>query len=312
MLDPFSLGSARKGSAEPLRKGGNRAVARFLKPSAGLEPATPSLPWQSSQVGGRGAESQSPCLRTEIRLRHPAAFIGRFRHPPVPRGYLGSGDTRALPRAESEAVATVRANTPTAGARHHRRDTVVYVGAVEHSAIRSSPTATRRAYCSARSLDTAVCLRVIQRSRRCRGPSHGRASLAASRQRGEAAGDGVGCEGDDRVGYGPKGRENSFLGPIGLGSTRQVKRCLLTVTGFRVPFLGVNAIAFEGRGAGAYATTPASGPFSASRRDWRTPRFVHTRNRKFRRTASLLARTSLSRSSASSRARGAGSWIRRW
>jgi hypothetical protein len=48
MLDPFSLGSARKGSAEPLRKGGNRAVARFLKPSAGLEPATPSLPWKCS------------------------------------------------------------------------------------------------------------------------------------------------------------------------------------------------------------------------------------------------------------------------
>jgi hypothetical protein len=61
-------------------------------------------------------------------------------------------------------------------------------GAVEHSAIRSSPTATLRAYCSARSLDTAVFLRVIQRSRRCRGPSHGRASLAASRQRRRGCG----------------------------------------------------------------------------------------------------------------------------
>jgi hypothetical protein len=32
----------------PLRKQENRATARFLKPSAGLEPATPSLPWKCS------------------------------------------------------------------------------------------------------------------------------------------------------------------------------------------------------------------------------------------------------------------------
>jgi hypothetical protein len=40
--DPFSPGSTRKGSAEPIQKEENRAAARFLKPSAGLEPATPS------------------------------------------------------------------------------------------------------------------------------------------------------------------------------------------------------------------------------------------------------------------------------
>ena len=44
-LDLFSPGSARKWSSEPLRKQGNRGVMRFRKPSAGLEPATPSLPW---------------------------------------------------------------------------------------------------------------------------------------------------------------------------------------------------------------------------------------------------------------------------
>src|SRR4051794_1410771 len=62
MLDPFSLGTVRKGSADPHRRQENRAVARFPKPSAGLEPATPSLPLKSGNVPGRGAESQSPCL----------------------------------------------------------------------------------------------------------------------------------------------------------------------------------------------------------------------------------------------------------
>jgi hypothetical protein len=47
MLDPFSLGSARKWSPKPLRKRENRAPARFREPSSGLEPETPSLPWQS-------------------------------------------------------------------------------------------------------------------------------------------------------------------------------------------------------------------------------------------------------------------------
>src|SRR5215207_6993012 len=48
MLDPFLLGTARKWSSEPLLKQENRAVARFSEPSAGLEPATPSLPWKCS------------------------------------------------------------------------------------------------------------------------------------------------------------------------------------------------------------------------------------------------------------------------
>jgi hypothetical protein len=43
--DPFR--SRRKWSPEPLPKRENRAVVRFVKPSAGLEPATPSLPWRS-------------------------------------------------------------------------------------------------------------------------------------------------------------------------------------------------------------------------------------------------------------------------
>jgi len=38
--------SSRKWSAKPLRKRENRATAQFSKPSAGLEPATPSLPWR--------------------------------------------------------------------------------------------------------------------------------------------------------------------------------------------------------------------------------------------------------------------------
>jgi hypothetical protein len=44
--DPFRC--PWKWSAEPLRESENRAVARFPKPSAGLEPATPSLPWKCS------------------------------------------------------------------------------------------------------------------------------------------------------------------------------------------------------------------------------------------------------------------------
>src|SRR4051795_3134504 len=42
-----SSGRPGKWSPESLRKCGNRAVARFPKPSDGLEPSTPSLPWQS-------------------------------------------------------------------------------------------------------------------------------------------------------------------------------------------------------------------------------------------------------------------------
>jgi hypothetical protein len=38
-----------KWSSKPLRKRENRAVVRFSKPSAGLEPATPPLPWQCGQ-----------------------------------------------------------------------------------------------------------------------------------------------------------------------------------------------------------------------------------------------------------------------
>jgi hypothetical protein len=47
-LDHFSFETARKGSDDSLCKGENRGVARLPKPSAGLEPATPSLPWKCS------------------------------------------------------------------------------------------------------------------------------------------------------------------------------------------------------------------------------------------------------------------------
>jgi hypothetical protein len=40
----------RKWSPEPLREQENRATARFLKPSSGLEPETPSLPWQPGEA----------------------------------------------------------------------------------------------------------------------------------------------------------------------------------------------------------------------------------------------------------------------
>ena len=119
MPDPFSLGTVRKGSAEPLRKEENRAVARFSEPSAGLEPATPSLPSKSGRVCGRGAESQSPCLRAGIRFRHPAAFIGAFRHPPVPRGYLDHSRGAAHALRPSAVNPALRA--PPSAARRPRR-----------------------------------------------------------------------------------------------------------------------------------------------------------------------------------------------
>jgi hypothetical protein len=56
--DHFRL--SRKWSPEPLRKRENRATARFLKPSAGLEPATPSLPWQSGQEPKRAPATEIP------------------------------------------------------------------------------------------------------------------------------------------------------------------------------------------------------------------------------------------------------------
>src|SRR5215207_2380472 len=43
--------ASRKRSPDPLQEQENRVAARFVKPSAGLEPATPSLPWRSRHRG---------------------------------------------------------------------------------------------------------------------------------------------------------------------------------------------------------------------------------------------------------------------
>ena len=109
------------GSGHPTRSGnGNRAAARFLKPSAGLEPATPSLPWkpgtQRAGCGGlrsfasagifgvSGCACVSACRRTWdgvgramdaqrlLSTRPKAATDGR---PPAPDALLcQSGATR--------------------------------------------------------------------------------------------------------------------------------------------------------------------------------------------------------------------------
>jgi hypothetical protein len=83
MLDPFSRGTVRKGSAEPLRKGENRSVARSSEPSAGLEPATPSLPWQPGNVSGGAAQSQSARIRVgsgSCIRPHSSADSGTLRY----------------------------------------------------------------------------------------------------------------------------------------------------------------------------------------------------------------------------------------
>jgi hypothetical protein len=68
-----------KWSPEPLRKRENRAVARFLKPSAGLEPATPSLPWQPRARSRCLTQSQSACKAWEVRSRRLPHRSARFR-----------------------------------------------------------------------------------------------------------------------------------------------------------------------------------------------------------------------------------------
>jgi hypothetical protein len=77
--DPFLRG---KWSSEPLRKRENRAVARFLKPSAGLEPATPSLPstrWVRPHVAGR-ANALQPARFGDCRPDPllPGVVVQRF------------------------------------------------------------------------------------------------------------------------------------------------------------------------------------------------------------------------------------------
>jgi hypothetical protein len=54
-----------------------------LKPSAGVEPATPSLPWQSNDARGCPAQSQSACngrLTPVCNHRHQSAPFGILRY----------------------------------------------------------------------------------------------------------------------------------------------------------------------------------------------------------------------------------------
>jgi hypothetical protein len=84
--DPFRC--PRKWSSEPLRKLENRAVARSLKPSAGLEPATPSSPWQPDRQARPLADNQITCTSAQlVSLQTPAAprMFGTFRYPPSAR-----------------------------------------------------------------------------------------------------------------------------------------------------------------------------------------------------------------------------------
>ena len=88
---PHSPGPAtpcapRKWSPDPLRQQENRAAARFVKPSAGLEPATPSLPWRSRHRWEPSCGRGKRCVAADR-----VALAGRSdRHistPPVPTGY---------------------------------------------------------------------------------------------------------------------------------------------------------------------------------------------------------------------------------
>jgi hypothetical protein len=78
-----------KWSLEPLWKQRKRAVARFLTPSAGLEPATPSLPWQSGRVEQRRAIGENACKDAESVSRQPPAADSMVRHLQLPTGYPG-------------------------------------------------------------------------------------------------------------------------------------------------------------------------------------------------------------------------------
>ena len=83
----------------PVRKQENRATARFLKPSAGLEPATPSLPWRSGYAADGPPDGQSRCKSYES----VAAPRDKDRHVsalPVTHWVPGRG-RRSAPRPET-------------------------------------------------------------------------------------------------------------------------------------------------------------------------------------------------------------------
>ena len=109
-LDLFSPGSARKWSSEPLRKQGNRGVMRFRKPSAGLEPATPSLP------SARGTSSL--VLRT-CPYALPRGAFAAHRRSQAPSSRFGPLLPCALPRRGEN-----RGPTPRAQHYRARRDRI--------------------------------------------------------------------------------------------------------------------------------------------------------------------------------------------
>ena len=74
-----------KWSSDPVRKRENRAVARFLKPSAGLEPATP--PYHGGPAMSRlPLQRPKPLHKATNLLPQHGTATGTFRHPPLPTG----------------------------------------------------------------------------------------------------------------------------------------------------------------------------------------------------------------------------------
>jgi hypothetical protein len=70
--------------------------AGFVEPSAGLEPATPSLPWQSGCAGKASPHGQNSCTRRESDCRstpQQSACLGTVRYP------LGTRASRARARS---------------------------------------------------------------------------------------------------------------------------------------------------------------------------------------------------------------------
>jgi hypothetical protein len=87
-------------------------AAAFQEPSAGLEPATPSLPWRSGHVAAASANGQSRCTSRESgcrSTRQPPARFDILRYP------LG---TRAWTAHRTQARTFGRSPWPTARSRH--------------------------------------------------------------------------------------------------------------------------------------------------------------------------------------------------
>ena len=85
------------------------------EPSAGLEPATPSLPWQSGRVTRCPARGQSACIDSKSATRQKPASHGRVRHPPLPTRYPGraNGHVRLADRFRAQAVGQAALENPT-------------------------------------------------------------------------------------------------------------------------------------------------------------------------------------------------------